>query len=186
MHHPERAIVTHWFNPPHIVPVVEVVPGKKTSPATTEGAYQLLKRIGKTPIRIQQEIPGFLVNRVQIALMREVFDLLERGVATAAEIDAAIQGSMGLRLAALGPLQIIDFAGLDITGKVYQNLVGDLRADATLPAKVQALMNQGHFGAKTGQGFFRYTDESLRAQQADRDRRYLALVKLLHTGASEH
>ena len=180
MRRPERAVVTHWFNPPHIVPVVEVVPGQRTDRATTQTACDLLKRIGKTPIRLEREIPGFLVNRVQIALMREVFDLLERGIATAEEIDAALQGSMGLRLAALGPLRIIDFAGLDITGKVYQNLVTDLRSDRTLPANVQALIDAGHFGAKSGQGFFPYTEESLREQQAERDRRYLALVKLLH------
>src|SRR5207344_3344955 len=122
------------------------------------------------------EIPGFLVNRVQIALMREVFDLLDRGIATAEEIDAAIQGSMGMRLAALGPLQIIDFAGLDITGKVYQNLVGDLRSDATLPEKVKKLVAEGHHGTKAGRGFFDYPAEVLQQKQSERDRRYLALV----------
>jgi 3-hydroxyacyl-CoA dehydrogenase len=177
---PERAVVTHWFNPPHIIPVVEVVPGQRTAAATTQAACELLARIGKTPIRLEREVPGFLVNRVQIALMREVFDLLERGIATAEEIDAALQGSMGLRLAALGPLRIIDFAGLDITGKVYQNLVTDLRSDCELPAKVQALVDAGHFGAKSGQGFFSYTAASLAAMQAERDRRYLELLKLLH------
>jgi 3-hydroxyacyl-CoA dehydrogenase len=177
---PERAVVTHWFNPPHIVPVVEVVPGQKTAQSVTQTTCELLKRIGKTPIRINQEIPGFLVNRVQIASMREVFDLLERGIASAEEIDAAIQGSMGLRLAALGPLQIIDFAGLDITGKVYQNLVTDLRSDRTLPGTVQERLDTGRFGAKTGEGFFRYTPEILEQKQAERDRRYLELIKLLH------
>ncbi|MCH9013540.1 MAG: hypothetical protein IIA68_10875 [Proteobacteria bacterium] len=104
MSRPERALVTHWFNPPHIVPVVEVVPGEKTSDETTQTTYDFLDRIGKTPVRLNQEIPGFLVNRVQVAMFREVFDLLDRNIASPEQIDRAIRGSAGMRLAALGPL----------------------------------------------------------------------------------
>ena len=104
LEHPQRAIVTHWFNPPHVIPVVEVVGGERTSEATVVTALATLEAIGKTAIRIDKELTGFLVNRVQVAMFREVFDLLDRGVATASEIDRAIRGSMGLRLAALGPL----------------------------------------------------------------------------------
>ncbi len=180
MQRPERAILTHWFNPPHIIPVVEIVAGRKTAPATTQTTLALHERIGKMAIRVDKEIPGFLVNRVQVAIFREVWDLLERGIATAAEIDRAIRGSMGLRLAALGPLNIIDFAGLDITGRVYENLAPDLRSDAALPSTVRELIDQGHFGVKTGKGFFEYPPETVEAKRAERDRLYLALVKLLH------
>lgn len=176
---PERAILTHWFNPPHIVPVVEIVPGRHTSETTTQQTLELHDRIGKLTVRINQEIPGFLVNRVQVALMREVFDLLERGIASAEEIDRAIRGSMGLRLAALGPLAIIDFAGWDITARVYQNLVQDLRSDRQLPAVVQKLLDDGRLGLKAGKGVFDYTPESAPIRQVERDRLYLALVKLL-------
>jgi 3-hydroxyacyl-CoA dehydrogenase len=176
---PERTVLTHWFNPPHIVPVVEVVPGRRTSEETTRTTVELHERIGKTAVRINKEVPGFLVNRVQVALFREVWDLLERGIASAEEIDRAIRGSMGLRLAALGPLQILDFAGLDITGRVYENLAPDLRADAELPPRVQALVEQGHFGVKAGKGFFDWPAEAAEAARARRDRLYLALVKLL-------
>jgi 3-hydroxybutyryl-CoA dehydrogenase len=145
---PERAILTHWFNPPHIVPVVEVVPGRRTTEETTQATVELLRRSGKVPVRLRQEIPGFLVNCVQIAMFREIWDLLDRGIASAEEIDQAIQGSMGLRLAALGPLQIIDFAGWDITGRVYENLIPDLRADTQLPARIRDLLAQEQFGVK--------------------------------------
>jgi 3-hydroxybutyryl-CoA dehydrogenase len=178
---PERAILTHWFNPPHLVPVVEVVPGKQTSEETTRTTLRLHEAIGKTAVRINQELPGFLVNRVQVAMFREIFDLLERGVASAGDIDRAICGSMGLRLAALGPLQIIDFAGWDITGSVYQNLIPHLRADAQLPACIRELLEQGRFGVKAGKGIYDYLPEAVEARTAQRDRLYLALVKLLHT-----
>jgi len=183
MQRPERAVLTHWFNPPHIVPVVEVVPGEKTAPQTVQAAYDLLERIGKLPVRLNMEVPGFLVNRVQVAMFREIFDLLDRGVADAAQIDRALRGSMGMRLAALGPLEIIDFAGLDITGRVFQNLIGDLRSDTDLPETVEHLISAGRFGVKTGKGFFDYPPEVLRQRQDRRDQLYLALVKLLHETA---
>jgi len=182
---PERAVVTHWFNPPHIIPVVEVVPGAKTSAETTNTTVQLLKQIGKKPVRINKEIPGFLVNRVQMAMYREIWDLLDQGVASAEEIDEAISGSMGMRLAAVGPLQINDFAGIDISVLTYRNLVPNMRGDHQVPAKLERLDAEGHHGAKTGSGIFQYTAESLRQAYEKRDQRYLALIKLLHGDADE-
>ncbi len=179
MRRPQRAILAHWFNPPHLVPVVEVVAGKRTAPSTTETTLELLERIGKLPVRLNREIPGFLVNRVQIAMYREIWDLLDRGIADAEEIDRAIRGSMGFRLAAIGPLQVNDFAGLDVTTRVYQNLVSDMRSDAQLPAHIEKLLEEGRFGVKSGKGIYDYTPESIRQKQAQRDRRYLQLVKLL-------
>ena len=118
LRHPERALVTHWFNPPHIVPTVEIVPSPRTSEDVIQITLALHQHIGKLAIVIRKELPGFLVNRVQVAVMREVWDLLQQGVATIEDIDAAIRGSMGFRLAALGPLQIHDFGGLDIQATV--------------------------------------------------------------------
>ncbi len=179
MEYPDRAIATHWFNPPHIVPVVEVVPGQKTSMKTAQTTYDLLARAGKVPVRVNQEIPGFLVNRVQVAMFREIWDLLDRGIASAEDIDRAIRGSMGLRLAALGPLAINDFAGWDVTGKTYQNLVTDIRSDTDLPQVIQQLLDAGRLGVKAGHGIYEYPADSVPSRTADRDRTYLALVKLL-------
>ena len=179
MRHPERAVVTHWFNPPHIVPVVEVVPGEKTSAETAQSAYAFLEHIGKLPVRVNQEIPGFLVNRVQAAMFREIWDLLDRGIASAEEIDRAIRGSMGLRLAALGPLAITDFAGWDVTARVYQNLIPHQRRDTELPNRIQQLIAEGHYGVKSGRGVFEYPPDTVEERIADRDRTYLELVKLV-------
>ena len=182
MARPERALVTHWFNPPHIIPLVEVVPGKRTSDETATTTCALLRHSRKQAVRINKEIPGFLVNRVQMAMYREIWDLLDQGVASAEEIDTAICGSMGLRLAAMGPLKINDFAGLDISVKTYEVLVPDMRSDHQVPANIQKLTDAGHYGTKTGRGFYEYSAESLEADQSRRDQRYLELVKLLYGG----
>ena len=177
---PERAVVTHWFNPPHIVPTVEVVGSPRTNEATIQATLELLRRSGKLAIRINQELPGVLVNRVQIAVMREVWDLVDRGVASVEDIDAAIQGSMGFRLAALGPLRIHDFGGLDVQTAVYRNLTPEIAAGTTVPATVQRIVDAGHHGFKTGQGFYRYSPESAEQIRSDRDQRYLSLLKMFH------
>lgn len=177
---PERAVVTHWFNPPHIVPTVEVVGGPKTNEATILATLELLRRSGKLAIRINQELPGFLVNRVQIAVMREVWDLLDRGVASVEDIDAAIQGSMGFRLAALGPLRIHDFGGLDIQTAVFRNLAPEIASGTSVPPTVQCIVDAGHHGFKTGRGFYDYPPAVAEQVRSERDQRYLALLKLFH------
>ena len=101
--HPERVVIGHPFNPPHLIPLVEVVPGEKTSEATVERALAFYAAVGKKPIRLHQEVPGHVANRLQAALWQEAYSLVERGVATVADIDAAIANGPGLRWAVLGP-----------------------------------------------------------------------------------
>ncbi|MBM3801192.1 MAG: 3-hydroxyacyl-CoA dehydrogenase family protein [Acidimicrobiia bacterium] len=177
---PERALVTHWFNPPHLTPVVEVVPGPGTSEGVVETTHQLLRRIGKLPIRLRRELPGFLVNRVQVAIQREVWDLVDQKVATPEEIDLAIRGTIGFRLAALGPLEIHDFAGLDIQLATYRNLAPEIRSNPVVPAALERLVSAGKLGVKTGQGFFEYPPERLANRKARRDSLLLRLWKLLY------
>ena len=177
----DRAIVTHWFNPPHVIPVVEVVGGERTSESTVVTALATLDSIGKTAVRIDKELAGFLVNRVQVAMFREVFDLLDRGVATASEIDRAIRGSMGLRLAALGPLAIIDHAGWDISAATFANLIPDMQSDTRIPDVIQQMLDHGQLGTKSGQGVYEYPAETIDQTVAQRDADYLSLVRLLHT-----
>ncbi len=180
MRYPDRAVVTHWFNPPHIVPLVEVVPGENTAPETVQLAVALAERIGKLPILLNRELPGFLVNRIQVAILREVCDLLDQGVASAEDIDRAIRGSVGLRLAAIGPLEVADFAGLDVGASVFQNLAPHVCSNAELPASIRTLVEAGHFGAKSGKGFYDYTPDSVEARRRERDRRFLEIAKLFH------
>lgn len=177
---PERALVTHWFNPPHIVPTVEVVGGPETSEETIGATLSLLRRAGKLAVRINQELPGFLVNRIQVAVQREVWDLLDRGVASAEDIDTAIRGSMGFRLAALGPLMIHDFGGLDVQTAVFRNLAPEIASGTEVPESVQRTVDGGNYGFKSGRGFYEYPPDTAEQLRSERDRRYLELLKLFH------
>ena len=177
---PERALITHWFNPPHIVPLVEVVPGKKTAAWALQAILDLLRKVGKSPVQLKKEIPGFLINRIQIAMLREILDLLDQGVADPEEIDRAVRSSIGFRLAAIGPLEVIDFAGLDVTASVFENLVVDLQSNQKLPAVLEQAVQSGRFGVKKGEGIYHYTPETVQKKVNERDRRFLALLQLLH------
>lgn len=177
--HPGRAVVTHWFNPPHIVPLVEVVPGERTTERTTQTAVDVLREIGKVPVRLNMELPGFLINRIQVAMQREIWDLLDRGVAGPEDIDRAVRASVGFRLAATGPLSVRDFAGLDVSALIYRLLVPEIRSDTELPGGIRKLVDAGHYGVKTGRGFHEYTPESIDRARNRRDRLYLALLNLL-------
>ena len=181
MKKPERAIVTHWMNPPHLVPLVEVVLGEKTTEETYDTAYALLRKVKKVPVRVQKEIIGFLINRIQSAMNREVYSLVEMGVATAADIDLAVVTSLGFRLATQGPLQIRDLAGLDVTCKVDETLLSEI--SSTHEAKLlRSMVDRGELGAKSGKGFFAYTPESLAKIMGERDRQFIRLLKEQYSG----
>lgn len=174
---PERAIVTHWMNPPYLVPLVEVVPGERTSEETYTTAYELLSKIKKVPVRVQKEIIGFLINRIQTAMNREVYYLLEIGAASAEDIDRAVVTSLGFRLATLGPLLIRDLAGLDVTYKVDEILLGEISSAKSASKMLKDAVSRGELGAKTGKGFFKYTPESLEEIIQQRDRQFIRRLK---------
>lgn len=177
MESPERAIVTHWMNPPYLVPLVEVVPGQKTSAETYDTAYELLRKINKVPVKVEKEITGFLINRIQTAMNREVYYLLEIGAASAEDIDLAVVTSLGFRLATLGPLKIRDLGGLDVTCKIDETLLDKISSFQTVSKLLKEKVNRGELGAKTGKGFFEYTPESLAEIVRERDRQFIRRLK---------
>jgi 3-hydroxybutyryl-CoA dehydrogenase len=153
----KRLIITHWFNPPQLVPTVEVVKGDETIDEVVDITCDLLEKIKKAPVRINREIPGFLVNRIQIAMAREVLDLYEKGIASAEDIDEAVKGSIGFRLASIGPLLTMDLGGLEIWSKVLENLLPDIQHSTKPPKVLRQLVDQGHKGIKSGRGFYDYS-----------------------------
>jgi len=180
MQRPERAIVTHWMNPPYLVPLVEVVPGEKTSEETYDTAYKLLRKIKKVPVKVQKEIIGFLINRIQTAMNREAYYLLEMGAASAEDIDLAVVTSLGFRLATLGPLKIRDLAGLGVTCKVDETLLNKINSSQVVSKLLKEKVARGELGVKTGKGFCEYTTESIEAIIKERDRQFVHRLKELY------
>ena len=176
---PDKIIITHWFAPPHIVPLVEIVPGPQTSPQTVAFSKNILDRLGKTTIVLKKYLPGFIANRLQMALNLEVLHLLDNGYATAEEIDAAAKSSFALRTPLIGLVQRFDFTGMDMVqralkNKSYQPPEVRGRSDA-----VDAMVAQGRMGVMSGKGFYDYQGRSTEEILRERDIKLLKLRKFL-------
>ncbi len=177
----ERLVITHWFNPPYLIPVVEVVQGASTSQDTVERTIHLLEKIGKIPVRILKEIPGHLLNRIQFALFRETLGLLQEGVATPEEIDKAVSGSLGLRLATIGPLKSIDLAGIDLFWFGMKNMYSYLDNSLEPQEIIREKVMMGDVGRKSGKGFFEYESAGLTSKdEKARDDKIMQLLTILY------
>ena len=153
---PERFLVAHWLNPAHIIPLVEVVPGPETAPATVERTFSLLERLGKTPVRCADS-PGFIGPRMQVLLMNEAVRLVEEGVATPEDVDRAFRAGMGFRYASVGIFEFIDWGGVDILYRASRYMTEALGDERFKPARlVEQKMAHNELGPKTGRGFFEY------------------------------
>ena len=157
---PDRVLVTHYFNPPHLLPLVEVVRGEKTSDETVTVICDLLTRVGKSPVIVQKEIPGFIGNRLQIALFREALSLVQKGIASPQDVDAVIKNGFGRRLAGAGVFEIWELAGWDLILAIAENLVPDLESATEISPLLKEKVKQGELGTKTGKGFYEWTPES--------------------------
>jgi len=174
----DKILITHWVNPPHIVPVVEVVRGEETSDETMELIYALLKKVKKVPVKILKELPGFIINRIQMAMFREVWSIWQQGIVSPEDIDLVVKGSFGFRLAAIGPLATCDLGGLDLWYGIADRLFKVINDAHEPPEALKRKVEAGELGVKTGKGFFNYTqDESIKA----RDKQFIQLLKLLYS-----
>lgn len=176
----DRLIMTHWFNPPYLIPVVEVVKGESTSNETFSQTFTFLKEMGKEPVHVLKQIPGLLVNRIQTAMLREIIGLLEAGVATPEDIDKAVSGSFGIRLAVIGPLTTVDLAGVDLWYKGAKNLYPFFDVSQEPQKLLTDMIEKGFHGIKTGRGFFKYSSEEKANIIMKRDLKLLKLLKILY------
>ena len=175
--HPERTLITHFWNPAHLVPLVEVL----RSPATTEEVFvrtmALLKLMGKKPIEVKKEVPGLVGNRLQFALFREAQYLLDQGIASVEDIDAAVTFGIGRRLAVTGPLMSADMGGLDIFNTVSNNLFKNIsNAGESYPA-LQELVSKKKYGDKSGEGYYQWDEQFSAKMNTLREDYLIHLVK---------
>ncbi len=148
-----RTIGTHFWNPPDLIPVVEVVPGARTAPETVDRVVALLTEAGKLPVRVGRDVPGFIGNRLQHALWREAIALVAEGVCDAATVDLVVRNTIGLRLATLGPLENADYIGLDLTLAIHDAVIPSLNHDPHPSPLLRELVADGQLGARSGHGF---------------------------------
>lgn len=159
LRHRERALGTHWWNPPYLVPLVEVIRTEWTADAAVTQMTALLNAVGKTPVTVNKDVPGFVGNRLQHALWREAIALVQNGVCDAETVDTVIKASFGRRLAVLGPLENADLVGTDLTLAIHNTVLPDLdRTPAALPY-LEQLVRDGRLGMKSGEGFRKWTAE---------------------------
>jgi 5-formyl-3-hydroxy-2-methylpyridine 4-carboxylate dehydrogenase len=176
---PGRVIGMHWSNPPHIIPMIEVIWGTHTAPATADALVSVVRRCGHLPITIRKDVPGFVENRVLYAIMRECIDLVEQGVIDPKDLDSCVSWGIGYKLAVVGPMALLDMAGLDIYSAVAGYLNKELSNRSDVAAYVQERISQHKLGIKTGRGIYDYTPEKIAELQSQRAARLVAVRKAL-------
>lgn len=177
---PERFIGMHWFNPSHLILLIEIIKGDHTLDSVAQSIKDLSIQIGKKPVIVQKDVLGFVANRIQFAVLREALYLVEQGVISKEDIDAVMKYGLGFRYACLGPLEVADFGGLDTFYHISDYLMEDLCNDTKVPHELAELYESGHFGIKTQQGFYDYHDGKDHEAIKNRDDQLLKLYNALY------
>jgi len=172
---PERVVGMHWSNPPHIIPVVEVIAGNGTSITVVNWMVELVKKVGLLPVVVKKDVPGFVENRVLYALLRECVDLVENGVIDAEGLDTCVSWGIGYKLSVVGPMALLDMAGLDIYQAVGSYLNKELCNREDVAKFVSDRTSRGNLGVKTGAGVFSYTPERIAELRMERARKLIAV-----------
>jgi 3-hydroxybutyryl-CoA dehydrogenase len=174
-----RMMGAHYFMPAEVVPLVEIVMGQKTELKYAQLACDLYRNIDKKPVLVKKDIPGFLANRIQHALMREALSLVQEGIATPADIDDAVRYSFGFRYAAVGPMTQKEISGWDGMANAAKEIYPSLSNITALPPKVIQLMAEGKTGMKAGEGFRKWTPEEIKTVSDSYSRRLKAAFDVL-------
>lgn len=177
--HPERFMGQHWLNPPHLLPLCEIIAGEKTSPENVQKMRTLVESLDKQPV-VVADINGFIINRIQFALLREALHIVDIGAATFEDVDTVLKAGMGLRYAALGPFGVADFGGLDTFDHINSYLNAELDDSKVGNKRLHEMVEAGKLGVKSGQGFYDYSGDKADAAIRERDRLYIELAKVLY------
>lgn len=168
----ERIVGTHFWNPPYLIPLVEVIKGDDTSADTVDATFHLLEDVGKHPVRVNRDVPGFVGNRLQHALWREAISIVERGIADAATVDECIRYGFGMRLPVIGPLETADMVGLDLTLAIHDYILKYLESSPDPSLLLKKKVQDGELGFKSGRGFQEWSAEDAQKSR-ERLREYL-------------
>ncbi|MFY4777340.1 3-hydroxyacyl-CoA dehydrogenase family protein [Metabacillus sp. RGM 3146] len=174
---PQRTIGTHFWNPGHLIPLVEVVLGEKTSPETVSRSLDLMKQMNKKPIVINKEILGSIGNRLQYALFREAQFILDQGIASIEDIDAAVKYSIGRRLQVTGPFMTADMGGLDVFHSISDYLFPDLTNSDQPFNRLKTLVKEGKYGQKTGEGYYDWSSSFSKEMNEQREKELIYWLK---------
>jgi 3-hydroxybutyryl-CoA dehydrogenase len=155
-----RVVGTHWWNPPYLIPLVEVVQSSRTSASCVERTMTLLRQAGKMPVHVKRDVPGFVGNRLQHALWREAVSIVQEGICDANTVDLVVKNSFGMRLPLIGPLEGADLIGLDLTLAIHRYLFPDLNASPEPSPLLVEKVERNQLGMKSGRGFFEWTAAS--------------------------
>ncbi len=177
---PDRFLGMHWFNPPTLIPLIEIIKNDKTRPEVAKAIYDLSLAIGKKPVVVEQDVPGFAANRIQLAVLREALSLVQKGVVSVEGIDAVMKYGLGFRWACLGPLETIDFGGLDVFEHISEYLMPDLEDSHDVPPLLAEKVKAGNLGVKTGAGFYDYSGDRAQKATAARDEKFRAVYEALY------
>jgi 3-hydroxybutyryl-CoA dehydrogenase len=174
---PERVLTTHFWNPPHLMPLVEVVLGERSDPAIAEVLSALLAKCGKRPVLVKKDTPGQLGNRLQMALVREAAHIIEAGIADAEAVDEVVRSSFGLRFPVYGLLEHMDIVGLDMATSIAEYVATDLYSEPRAPQIMRDKLASGDLGVKSGRGFYDWSRKDAGAVKSRRDRFVLDFLK---------
>ena len=178
----QRFLGTHFWNPPHIIPCVEIIRGEHTTEPVFEAIFNLMKAVGKEPVRVLKDIPGFLGNRLQHAMWREAVSLAEKDIASPEDIDKVVKYGFGLRLPFIGPLMTADLAGLDLSFEVHKYLFPFLENSPEPSQKLRNKVEEGSLGVKSGKGFYEWPQERIASVISSRDK---IILRIIHTVLSQ-
>jgi 3-hydroxyacyl-CoA dehydrogenase len=178
--HPERVVGMHWSNPPHLIPMIEVIPGERTEESIVKTTSELVRSFGYHPV-VEREVPGFVENRILYAILRECLDLVDRGIIDFEGIDLNVRWGIGYKLAVIGPMELLDMAGLDIYENVASYLNQDLSTASEVSQTIRDRTAKGQLGMKTGGGIYDYTPEEIDAKRMERAAKLVAVRKALES-----
>ena len=176
--HPGRVIGMHWSNPPHLIPMIEVVPGERTDDNVRDALIAIIKAFGYEAV-VEREVPGFVENRILYAILRECLSLVERGIVSEADMDTCVKWGIGYKLSVIGPMRLLDMAGLDIYQSVASYLNPDLSSSAEVPQLIRERTARNQLGMKTLGGIYDYTEEQVRERRAEIAAGLVAVRKVL-------